>query len=88
MVIEKLVVSEFADGEVFRFRMRKVEAADAAAGKHGEALGEADAGALLGVEQGPDRALLGVVGLRGIAGRGADAAVFFADQLFGAEIFG
>ena len=36
----------------------------------------------VGVEQVEERALLGVVGLGGIAGRRADAAVLLVDQVF------
>ena len=66
--------------------MGEVEAADARRGVHREALGELDAGGALGVEQLEERALLGVVGLGGVAGRGADAAVLFVDQVFVREL--
>src|SRR5258707_836307 len=48
---------------------------------HRKALGELYTGLVLGVEQREQRLLLGVVGLRGIAGRGADALVLFQDQI-------
>ncbi len=50
---------------------------------HGVAFGERHAGCLLGVEQAEECDLFGVVGLGGVAGRGADALVGFADQLLG-----
>ena len=54
---------------------------------HGEALGELDAGRPLGVEQIEESALFGVVGLGRIAGRGANAAVFFFDQIVARKFF-
>ncbi len=53
---------------------------------HGEVFGEDDLGVFLGLEQIEEEALFGVVGLRGIAGRGADAAILFLDQIFVGEI--
>ena len=61
--------------------MREVKAADAAAGPHGAALGELDAGVLVHVEELPKNPLLGVIGAGGIAGCGANAAILFFDQL-------
>src|SRR5205809_1076104 len=66
--------------------MRKIKAADARAGPHGAAFGQFDAGVLFGVEQLPERPLLGVVGAGRIAGGGADAAVLFADQILGGQL--
>ena len=39
--------------------------------------------ALLRVQQTEERGFFGVVGLRGITGRGADAAIALAQQIFG-----
>ena len=66
--------------------MGEVQAADAGRRVHREAFGELDAGRSLGIEQLEERALLGVIGLGRIAGRRADAAVFFVDQLFVREL--
>ena len=68
--------------------MGKIEARDAGGRVHGVAFGEADAGGPLGVEQLEERALFGVVGLGRVAGGGADAAVFFGDQVFGRKLLG
>jgi hypothetical protein len=61
--------------------MRQVDAGDGGAGPHRKAFGQADAGIALAVEQAEKRRLLGVIGLRRIAGRRADAAIGLADQL-------
>ena len=41
----------------------------------------------LGIEQAEQRGLLGVIGLRGIAGRRADAGILFENELIGRERF-
>jgi len=82
-----LVAFDFSDGEILRLRVGEIEPADAAGREHGEAFGERDPGVPLGVEELPERPLLSVVGLRWIAGGGADAAVFFADHFFGGQVF-
>src|SRR4029450_6002500 len=68
-VILHLVALHLADAEIVTFWVREVEAGDGRARPHRVALGELDAGLALCVEQAEDGALLGVVGLRGIAGR-------------------
>ena len=65
--------------------MREVEAAHAAAGPHGKALGELDVGAFFHVEQMPERAFLRVIGTRGVAGGGPDAAILFINEFFGGK---
>ena len=67
--------------------MRKVKSADAAAGIHGETLSEPNPRAALDIENLPNRLLFGVVGLGGISGGWANAAVAFANQVFVGEIF-
>ena len=64
--------------------MAEIKPAHRSARPHGIAFRQLDADAL-GVEQAEQRSLLGVVGLRRIAGRRTDAAVFFRDQIFGAQ---
>ena len=68
--------------------MREIKSAHAAAGPHGKAFGQLDAGVLFDVEQFPENSFLRVVGAGGITGGRADAAIFFLDQIFGVEIFG
>src|SRR5204863_10203129 len=80
--------AEFADGEISRFRVSEVKAANARPGPHGETLGELDAGLPLRVEDLPERAFLGVVGARGITGRGTDAAVLFLGEVFLSQVLG
>ena len=64
--------------------MGEIQSAHAAAGPHGAAFGQLDAGVLFHVEQLPQNPLLRVVGTGGITRRRADAAVFFRDQILGA----
>jgi len=87
MVVDGLVAAEFADCEVFGFRVREVQPAHAAAGPHGEAFSERHAGAPFHVEQLPENSLLRVVGTRGIACGWANAAVGLVDELFLGELF-
>src|SRR5438132_6838980 len=61
MVIEHLIAAKFADGEVFRFRMREVESADAAARPHRAAFGQLHAGLPLHVQQLPENLFLRVI---------------------------
>ena len=61
--------------------MRKIEPRHGRAGPHRIALGQLDAGSFLNVHQFPQRCLLRVIGLRGIAGRRPDALIFFGNQL-------
>src|SRR2546423_441970 len=60
-VIARLVFADFANPEILRLGMRKIKAAHARAGMHGEGLGQPDAGLLFGVEQLEDGPLFGVV---------------------------
>ena len=61
--------------------MREIEPRHGRWRRHRHALGEIDAGVLGCVEQIEDGALLGVIGLRRIAGRRANAAIFFRDEI-------
>src|SRR5262249_45477031 len=75
-----LIARDLAEAEIVAVGMAEVESADGGTGPHGEALGELEADPPLAVEQRKQARLLAVVGLRGIAGRRADAAVFFPDH--------
>src|SRR5262245_17962457 len=85
-IVLDLIAFDFADAEIRTLRMAEVEAADRRARPHREALRKPHADTLT-VEQLKQRALLGVVGLRRIAGRRTDAALFLRDQLFVAQVF-
>ena len=65
--------------------MREVEARNRRRREHREALGQLDAGAMRRIEELPQGRLLGVVGLRRIARRRADAEVLLGDQLLVGE---
>src|SRR5262249_3597804 len=78
-VVLDLIALDLADAEIVALGMAKIEPADGSARPHGEALGELEADAPLTVEQRKQARFLAVVGLRGIAGRRANAAVFFSD---------
>src|ERR1039458_3868514 len=80
VIIQQLVATKLANGEVFRFRVRKIKPAHAAGGPHRTALGELDTGVLLYIEQFPENFLFRVVGTGGIARRRPDAAILFPDQ--------
>ena len=84
-IVLHLVFLNLAHREVTRFTVREVEATHRGGGAHRIALGEGEAGGF-GVQQGEQGALFGVVGLRGIAGGGADAAVTLADEVVAAQI--
>src|SRR5262249_41715133 len=84
-VVLDLIALDLADAEIMALGMAEVEPADRSARPHGEALGELEADTPLAIEQRKQARLLTVVGLRGITGRRADAAVFFPDQLHVAE---
>src|SRR5260221_13034765 len=84
-VVLDLIALDLADAEIVALGMAEVEPAHGSARPHGEALGELEADPPLTVEQRKQARLLAVVGLRGIAGRRADAAGFFPDQLHVAE---
>src|ERR1700722_19810758 len=85
-IVFDLVALDLADTEIVAFRMAEIKAGYGCAGPHRKAFGEAHADLPLAVEEGKQRRLLGVIGLCGIAGRGADAAIFFRDQLRAAEL--
>src|SRR5580700_10501957 len=82
-VVLDLVALDLADAEIMALRVAEIEPAHRGAGPHGEALGELDPRCRLAVEEGEQRPLLGVVGLRRIAGRRADADIFLSRQLAG-----
>src|SRR5262245_5614025 len=77
-IVFDLIAFDFADAEIRALRMAEVEAADRRARPHREALRQLYADTLA-VEQLEQSAFLGVVGLRRIAGRRTDAAIFLRD---------
>ena len=56
-VVFDLVAFDFSDGEIFGFGVGEIESAHAAAGEHGEAFGEGDAGGVVHIEEFPDLVL-------------------------------
>ena len=77
LVVKNLIARDFADCEISRCGMRKVEAADRRSGNHRHRFGQANTCILLSVQQPENGLLLGVVRQRGIARRGANAAIAF-----------
>jgi len=67
--------------------VRQVEARHRGTRPHGEVFGQFDADAGGGVEHLEQRGFFAVLGAGGVAGRGADALVFFRNQLVIAERF-
>src|SRR5215813_3803225 len=84
-VVLDLIALDLADAEIVALGVAEIEPADGSARPHGEALGELEPYPPLAVEQRKQRRLLAVVGLRGIARRRPDAAIFLPDQLHVAE---
>src|SRR5882672_3859515 len=72
-VVLHLVGPDAANGEVLRLRMVEVEAADRGGRRHGIRLGEGHSGPLR-IQQLEELRLLAVVGARGVAERGTNAA--------------
>src|SRR6476646_1986898 len=81
-VVGELVLADLADAEIGRLRMGEVQAGDRRAGPDRVAVRERDVDALLGAEQVPERALLGVIGLGWVTGRWADTAITLGDEVF------
>src|SRR5262245_3934057 len=77
-VLFNLIAFDLADAEICTLRMAEVEAADRRAWPHREAFCQLYAD-VLAVEQFEQGAFLGVIGLRRIAGRGTNAAIFLRD---------
>ena len=72
-IVLDLVALDLADAEIEAFGMAEIKPRHRRARPHRKALGQLHAGGVLGIEQAEQRRLLGVIGLRGIAGRRADA---------------
>ena len=81
-----LVARDAVDGEVAAFGMGEIKTADARGRVHREMLGQMDARRRLGFEQIEKDSLFGVIGTGRIAGGGADAAIFFRDQIVGRKM--
>src|SRR5512143_1002313 len=79
-VVLDLVTLDPADAEIGALRMAKIKPAHGRARPHRETFGQLDADALA-LEQVEQCAFLGMVGLRRIAGRRTNAAIFFSDKL-------
>src|SRR5262249_19690171 len=84
-IVFDLIAFDFSHAEICALRMAEVEAADRCTRPHREALRQSYADTLA-VEQPEQHALLGVVGLRRIAGRGTDSAILLRDQLLIAQV--
>ena len=67
--------------------MRQIEARNRGGRPHRKVFGDDHAGVFGGVEQFEQRAFFAVLGAGGVAGRGADALIFFGDQVFVSERF-
>src|SRR5262245_40528205 len=80
-VIFDLISPDLAEGEIFRFRVREIQAADRTGRRHRERFSQMNARVLFGLQQIEERSFLGVIWLRRIAGSGPDAAITFFDQI-------
>ena len=79
-IVFQLIAPDAGHAEILRLGMGKIEPAHGRGGIHGEILGQRDPGIGFGIEQVEQHRLEAVVGTGGIAGRRADAAIFFLDQ--------
>src|SRR5438045_1181535 len=79
VIVKHLIAADFADGKIFRLRMRKIESADTAAGPHCKILREDDPGVFLHIEEFPEQALLRMVGASRVSGGGTNPAILFID---------
>src|SRR5262245_13440349 len=77
-IVLDLVALDLADAEVVRVRVAEVETGHGRARPHREALGQLHADALA-TDQGEQRGLLGMIGLRRVARRRTDAAIPLLD---------
>jgi hypothetical protein len=82
-IILDLIPLDLANPEIIALRMAEIESRYLRPRPHRKAFRQLHAGGVLGVEQAEQRRLFGVIGLRGIAGGGADPIVFFQDEVVG-----
>src|SRR5882724_265097 len=80
-IILDLVALDLADAEIETLGMGEIKPRHRRARPHCKALGQLHASRVLRIEQAEQRRLLGVIGLRGIAGRRADAGILLEDEL-------
>mmetsp|Transcript_55188 Transcript_55188/g.146427 ORF Transcript_55188/g.146427 Transcript_55188/m.146427 type:complete len:1471 (+) Transcript_55188:155-4567(+) len=74
-ILHDLVLAHLADLEVGRALVGEAERRDRRGRQHGERVGQLNADLLVRLDQFPHERLLGVVGLRRVAGRRADALI-------------
>jgi len=84
-VVIELVAADARHAEIRRVGMGEIVARHRRRRQHGEALGQAEAGVLAGVQQPEQLGLLAVVGAGGVARRRADAPIFLAHQVLVGE---
>src|SRR5215472_15094637 len=84
-IIFNLITFDLADAEVMTFGMAEIESAHGRARPHRKAFRERDADRIFAAHEREQRRLFRVIGLRGITGRRANAAIFFRDQILRAE---
>lgn len=87
-IVLDLVFLEVVDLEVVGVWVGEVEAANGGAWMHRAGFGEFDSCFFFGIEEVKEGGFLGVVGLAGVAGGGANALIFFVDELGLGELSG
>lgn len=80
-----LVLGYLSHGEIPRPRMGEIDARHAGGRRHAEGLLVQGHAHPLGLEQLPERGLLGMVGLGRVAGRRADAVIHDLEQFLGRQ---
>src|ERR1051326_2177904 len=86
MVVQHLIPPDLADPEISRLGMREVPTADRAGRDHRIALGQMNAGVLLGLQQIEQQPLFRMVRARRIPWRGTDPPVLLTNQLLVREM--
>src|SRR6266498_3682138 len=87
-VIGNLITLNLTQTEIARFRMGEVKAAHARSRPHRVRLRDLNSCIRLDAEQAPQCALLGVVGAGRVSCGGPNAAIFFVNKVFDAQVLG
>ena len=85
-VINHLVFTDFTGAKVARLRVGEIVTGHAGSRIHGKIFGQANPGFRADLQQVEQNLLFGVVRAGGVAGRRADADIFFPNDFFVAQV--